>query len=196
MKNKRKIISVLFFISLIIAILIGIYTYAKSYKKTDLGKGYANIARWSFTSKSTEAKISLSEGKIYPGTHGNFEIDVDATDSEVDVEYTISVTNEKNIPTNMKFYAEIFDEKGGLIKKTNTYSSFTELANTELLLNSIPFERGNQKRKIVVNWSWDFNENDTSDVDRNDAILSYDENGNSSLDCGFNIQIIGTQAPN
>jgi len=194
MKNKRKIIGVIVMFSLISAIFIGGYTYARYYQKIDIGSSYASIARWSFGSKNTEAKISLSENKIYPGTNGNFEIEVDATDSEVDVEYTISVPDEKNIPTNMKFYAEIFDEKGGVIKKTDLYSSFTKLAESDLLLNTIPVQKGNQKRRIVVYWNWEFNEADTSDVDRNDAILSYDENGNSSLDCGFNVQIIGKQA--
>ena len=94
----------------------------------------------------------------------------------------------------MKFYAEIFDEKGGVLKKTDLYDSFTSLANSNLLSNRIPVEKGNQKRKILVYWNWEFNENDISDVDRNDAVLSYDEDGNSSLDCGFNVQIVGKQA--
>ncbi len=194
MKNKRKTIGVILMFSLIIAIFVIGYTYARYYQEIDIGSSYANIARWSFGSKNTEAKISLSEEKICPGTNGNFEIEVDATDSEVDVEYTILVTDEKNIPTNMKFYAEIFDEKGGVLKKTDLYDSFTSLANSNLLSNRIPVEKGNQKRKILVYWNWEFNENDISDVDRNDAVLSYDEDGNSSLDCGFNVQIVGKQA--
>lgn len=194
--KRRKIISVLIIFSLIMAILISILFYTTSFKKNNIYKGYASIARWSFKSQNTEAKISLSENKIYPGSEGNFVIDVDATDSEVDVDYTISVTNEKNIPHNMFFYAEIFDEKGGVIKKTNSYNSFTTLANSEFTSNTIPAIKGNQKRKIVVYWKWKYDANDVSDVDRNDAILSYDENGNSSLDCGFDVEIIGKQLLN
>ena len=54
--------------------------------------------------------------------------------------------------------------------------------------------KNNQKRNIIVYWNWDFNEDDTSSVDRDDATLVIDEEGNSSLDCGFNIEIIGKQA--
>ena len=194
MKNKRKTIGAIAMFVLIISIFLIGYVYVNHYQKIDIVSGQANIARWSFGSKNTEAKISLSDEKISPGSNGNFEIEVDATDSEVEVEYTILVTDEKNIPTNMKFYAEIFDEKGGVIKTTDLYDSFTSLAKSDLLSNFIPVEKGNQKRKILVYWNWEFNENDTSDVDRNDAILSYDENGNSSLDCGFSVQIVGKQA--
>ena len=163
------------------------------YSKIDAGSGRASIARWSFGSKNEEASINLSEEKIAPGSNGNFEIEVDATDSEVEVEYEILVKDERNIPHNMKFYAETIDEKGGVISKTNSYDSFTKLAS-ENLNGKIPVEKNNQKRNIVVYWNWDFNEEDTSSVDRDDATLIIDENGNSSLDCGFNIEIVGKQA--
>lgn len=193
MKNKRKLIGVIFFISLIAVIFIAGYTFARYYSKIDAGSGYASIARWSFGSKNEEASISLSKDKIAPGSNGNFEIEVDATDSEVEVEYEVLVKDEKNIPHNMKFYAETIDEKGGVISKTNNYDSFTELA-AENLNGTIPVEKNNQKRNIIVYWNWDFNEDDTSSVDRDDATLVIDEEGNSSLDCGFNIEIIGKQA--
>lgn len=193
MKNKKRLIGVLICITLIAVIFVAGYTFARYYKTINAGNGYASIARWSFGSKNTEATINLSDEKIAPGSNGQFEIEVDATDSEVEVEYEISVTDEKNIPTNMKFYAETKNEQGGVIAKTAEYSSFTELA-TENLLGNIPVEENNQKRTIIVYWNWDFNENDTSSVDSNDATLSYDEEGKSSLDCGFNIEIIGKQA--
>lgn len=67
-----------------------------------------------------------------PGTSGNFIIDIDATGSEVEIDYKIIVLEEKNIPTNMKFYGEITDEKGGVIKKTKEYETFEELSSKEL----------------------------------------------------------------
>ena len=55
-------------------------------------------------------------------------------------------------------------------------------------------EENNQKRTIVVYWNWEFNENDTTTTDSDDATLVYDESGNSNLECGFNIEIVGRQA--
>ncbi|MBR3614615.1 MAG: hypothetical protein IKL55_05505 [Clostridia bacterium] len=193
MKNNKKLIGVLLLITLILVIFLAGYTFARYYKSINAGGGTANIARWSFGSKNEKAIINLSEEKIAPGSNGQFEIEVDATNSEVDVDYEILVSEEKNIPTNMKFYAETKDEKGVVLSTTEKNSSFTELA-TNNLKGTIPVEANNQKRSIVVYWEWEFNENDTTTIDSEDATLKYDENGNSNLECGFNIEIVGRQA--
>ena len=193
MKNKRKIISGLVLTLLIFVIFLASFTFARYYKLIHAGDGIANIARWSFGTKNKDTIINLSKEKIAPGSNGKFEIELDATDSDVDVEYEVLVSDEKNIPTNMKFHAETKDEKETIISKTNESNSFTQLAETNLK-GIIPVEENNQKRIITVYWNWDFNEDDTSLVDSNDATLTYDKEGNSSLDCGFNIEIIGKQA--
>lgn len=193
MKNKKKIIGVLLLTTLILVIFSAGYTFARYYKAINAGGGTASIARWSFGSKNMETVINLSDKKIAPGSNGQFEIEVDATNSEVDVEYEILVSEEKNIPTNMKFYTITKDEKGAVIATTQKNSSFTELAANNLK-GVIPVEPNNQKRTIVVHWDWEFNESDTSLIDSEDATLKHDENGNSNLECGFDIKIIGRQA--
>lgn len=193
MKNKKAVIRAVIIIALITLVSLAGYTFARYYQSINVGGGKATIARWSFGSANVSKDIVLSEEKIAPGSNGTFEIEVDATNSEVPVEYEILVSDEKNIPTNMKFYAEIQNEDGSTIKTTETKDSFTELATSEFK-GLIPVETGNQKRKINVHWSWEFNDEDTTATDANDATLAYDENNVSSLDCGFNIQIIGRQA--
>lgn len=184
MKNKKRIIGVLIAIALIAMVFLAGYTFARYYKAIDVGRASSNIARWSFNSKNENVPINLSEGKIAPGSKGQFEIEVDATDSEVSVDYEIQVENENNIPSNMTFYAETKD-KNQTIATTSTKSSFTEVAKE--LNGVIGVESGNQKRTIIVHWDWPFNEEDTSSTDRLSA-----ENV-SSLNCGFDIQIIGKQ---
>lgn len=68
-----------------------------------------------------------------PGSSGEFNLQIDATGSEVDIDYQVNVLEEKNIPRNMKFYGEIINEKGGVIKKTKEYESFEELSSKELM---------------------------------------------------------------
>ena len=193
MKNKKKMGGILLLISLILVIFLAGYTFARYYKSINAGGTSASIARWSFGSKNEKTIINLSEEKIAPGSSGQFEIEVDATNSEVDVDYEILVSEEKNIPTNMKFYAQTKDEKGTIISTTEEISSFTELAANNLK-GTIPVEANNQKRSIIVYWNWEFNENDTTTIDSDDATLSVDENGKSNLECGFNIEIVGRQA--
>lgn len=191
MKNKKRVIGVLIIIALISIVFLAGYTFARYYKSINGGSAQASIARWSFGSKNTAATINLSDEKIAPGSKGQFEIEVDATDSEVEVEYEIKVDNEKNIPRNMKFYAETKDEKGNVVK-TEENNSFKQIAS-ENLKGLIPVEANNQKRTIVVYWDWPFNENDETLIDSEDATLDVNEDI-TSLDCGFDIQIIGRQA--
>ena len=193
MTNKKRVIRAVIIIALITIVSVAGYTFARYYQSINVGGGKATIARWSFGSKNMETVINLSDKKIAPGSNGQFEIEVDATNSEVDVEYEILVSEEKNIPTNMKFYTVTKDEKGAVIATTQKSSSFTELAANNLK-GVIPVEPNNQKRTIVVHWDWEFNEADTSLIDSEDATLKHDENGNSNLECGFDIKIIGCQA--
>ena len=164
MKKQKSFMGVLFLIILILAVFLVGYTFARYYKKIDAGRVSATIARWSFGSKNENAIINLSKEKIAPGTNGQFEIEVDATNSEVKVDYEILVSEEKNIPTNMKFLAEIKNQKGDVIYTTTQMDSFKTLAETHLKGN-IPVESGNQKRTIVVYWEWPFNENDKTGID-------------------------------
>ena len=57
----------------------------------------------------------------------------------------------------------------------------------------IPVEAKKQKRIVVVHWNWPFNETDETLIDSEDGTLNLN-NKSSSLECGFNIQIIGKQA--
>lgn len=189
MKNKKRVIGVLVCILLISTMFLAGYSFARYYKSIKIDTIKTSIARWNFNSKNTLANINLSNDKIAPGSNGQFEIEVDATDSEVAVEYEIKVENETNIPRNMTFYTETKDENGNAVK-TEEKNSFAEIA-AENLKGIIPVEANNQKRTIVVHWNWPFNEEDETSIDSEDATLN--ENI-VSLDCGFDIQIIGKQA--
>lgn len=191
MKNKKRVIGVLVCILLISTMFLAGYSFARYYKSIKIDTIKTSIARWNFNSKNTLANINLSNEKIAPDSSGQFEIEVDATDSEVPVEYEIKVENETNIPRNMTFYTETKDENGN-VAKTEEKNSFAEIA-AENLKGTIPVETNNQKRTIVVYWNWPFNEDDESSTDSEDATLDT-TNEIVSLDCGFDIQIIGKQA--
>lgn len=112
--------------------------------------------------------------------NGKFNIQIDASLSEIDILYEVIVVNEYNIPKDMVFVAEILDEKGGVIKKTEVYNSFLNLAS-ENLKGKIPVELNNQKREIIVYWEW---------KDDEDVIF---DNESSFSDCGFELEILGKQ---
>ena len=128
----------------------------------------------------------MSHEKIFPGSHGNFEIELDATGAETNIEYKILVLEEKNIPENFEFYAETTNSKGEIIEKTDKYKTFTDLAK-EKLFGSIEQKEGNQKRKITVYWNWKDEDIDNL-LNIKDGTLIFDENNNSSLESTLNIE--------
>jgi len=192
MRQKKKVVSVIVALILLLAIFAAGFTFARYYKKVETS-AQGTIARWSFGSKNENTTIKLSDEKLAPGKSGSFEIDVDATDSEVGVDYEVLVTKSQNIPRNMKFSATIYDKNNNEILSSSEYDTFESLATNELKGN-IPVVEGNQSRRIVVSWNWPFNENDETSTDNEDGTYSVNENGVSSLESLFNIEIIGRQA--
>ena len=198
MRRNKKIMRLVILIALILLMFLAGYTFARYYKTVNAGKATASVARWSFGAGNTASTLSLSDKKIAPGTSGNFTIEIDATNSEVGVDYGVNFLKEKNLPQNLKFKADIFD----VSKKIGDTPEVNSLEELEPLISgNIPVNKGNQKRTITVYWNWDFNENDTSSVDNDAGTLVLDGNGNpvkdsdgdTSLDCTFDIEIIGKQ---
>ena len=128
MKNKsKKIIKIALALLLVVLVQTIGTTYAK-YIAEERGVGEASVASWAFkmTKNETETKnvelvntvnkSTLKNGKIAPGTSGAFDLKIDATGSEVGMDYAINFANEKNKPQNIVF-----------IYNGNTYKSLSEI---------------------------------------------------------------------
>ena len=100
-KNK-KIIKILCAVLLLMSFLMTGYTYAK-YVTQEKGNGSADIATWSFRIEKdenedvktirladTSNKETLLNGKIAPGTSGQFYLKINAVGSEVAVDYKVT----------------------------------------------------------------------------------------------------------
>ena len=115
--NKSFKLLVLFLISVILCISsFGIATWAR-YRSVVGNNIVAQIAKWSFKVNGEEeqfADINLADTisfehventTIAPGTYGSFDLEIDASGSEVSLDYYIDI-NIAQKPTNMKFYAD------------------------------------------------------------------------------------------
>ncbi len=122
-KSKSSVGSTLLIIFLIAVIMvtssIGLYAWAK-YTSSISGNATAQVAKWSFklvdgvTETSdviefaftrTDGYEHVAEGRLAPGTFGEFEIGIDARGTETILEYVIDVELE-NKPTYLKFYKD------------------------------------------------------------------------------------------
>ena len=103
-KKKTALLVICLLLALILSFMIG-KTFSK-YISEVKGTGTAEIANWVFKVNGKEDAIqnvnllstynneTLINNKVAPGTSGSFNIVVDATGSEVGVDYVIQFLNE------------------------------------------------------------------------------------------------------
>lgn len=197
MTKRKRALGILLTIALVLLVFATGYTFAKYYTEIK-GGGIGSIAKWSFVANNsndtmqkislvdTANKVSLVEGKIAPGTSGDFDIVIDATGSEVGVDYEVRVAEETNMPTNLLYKIVVDGET------SESYTSLKELAEKELKGN-IDTVNGETTKTIKVIWEWPYETKDVlGNVIGDEADLA---NGTSSnLNYEFVLQIIGTQS--
>ena len=161
MKKSKKIIFVVVAIIAILVSFLGGQAYAKYMSKVT-GNGTAEIASWKFKVNENEEKMqtislsstvnnfTLANKKVAPGTSGSFQINIDSTDADVGVMYTINFENESQKPTNLKF------EYLG-----DTYESLSHLRN--VILGTIFADAQEKTKTITVGWKWDYETGSTKE---------------------------------
>lgn len=188
-KNSKKIIVGVALAVIGASAFLGV-TNSK-YTNTITGKGETQIAKWDFVvNESTEefATIKLADtydqstlinGKIAPGTSGSFDLVIDASESEVGVQYVVDFENETNKPDNLKF--------------TYKDKTFDEIEDYEdVFTGVIDADDTNKTRVLTVEWQWPYEtENQDKTVAENDKIDT--NNGLNALDYSFDVIVTGTQ---
>ena len=166
------------------------YAYAK-YKTTLKGNGTATVAKWSFKVNGQTQTIpdidlattmkennNVVEGKLAPGTEGSFDLNLDATGSEVAIDYNIKlIVTEK--PTNLRFYTD---------------SSYTkEIASTDGVMNVsgvMSLEEIKTIQTKTIYWKWAYQTGTaTNDIVANDKIDTAD----SKKSVTMTITVTGTK---
>lgn len=152
-KNKKALIISIIVIISVISFFIG--TLFNKYNASIKGEGMAEIAVWSFKVNAQKEQIqsidlastidneTILDSKIAPGTSGSFDIIIDATDTQVGIQYNINSIEETNKPHNLKF---IYEEK--------EYNSLNELQ--EKLCGTIYPNDINKVITLKILWKWDY----------------------------------------
>lgn len=189
-KNKKiMIISIL--LVTILACSLGGYTYAK-YKTAIKGGGQVDVAKWAFKVNESSEQIEtirleqtvdqslVANGKIAPGTEGEFTFVIDGTGAEVGIDYEIRFSNEKNKPTNLVFMYENYK-----------VTSLTDFANA--IQGNIPADAEQKTKEITIQWIWEYESGEGNEVTGNDQIDT--QEGIANLDYTFDVVVTGTQTP-
>ena len=99
----------------------------------------------------------LTNGKIAPGTGGEFTINIDGTGTEVGIDYDVKFNNEQNKPTNI-----VFTYNG------QKYNSLTSMADA--IKGTINANESNKKVKITIGWEWKYETGTSNQIRTNDEI--------------------------
>lgn len=187
---KKKAVIIIAILVAIILSFVGGQTYSK-YVTEVRGDGTAQIATWDFKVNGQKEEVqtislgstydssTLVNGKIAPGTEGNFQIKVDATGSDVGIDYKIKFADETTKPTNLKFYYQEVE-----------YDSVLELGDA--LSGTINADDENKSKTFDIKWKWNYETgSNPTEVASNDKIDT--QNAQEITNYEFNVIVSGTQ---
>lgn len=202
MDKKQKTLCVSILIVLLLIVFLAGFTFAKYYTTYD-GEGSLQTAKWSFkvngwsTSETNpislldtvdhDGKVNLENGKMAPGFSGKAELDLDASESEVDVEYRVEATEEGNKPSNLFFQAKI----DGV--STISYATLSELAEKELK-GTILKADASRVKKIEIYAIWPYETGNTAEEILQNDKEDTDDGTNKVYNYTFALKVVGTQA--
>ena len=189
-KWMKRIGAAAFALTVVSSCIVG-GTLAK-YTTTVSGTGSAVVAKWAPTFKtgtnisgggtfqdSVDVKLTdttlngkVVSGRIAPGTDGSFSVQVSRGATEVEFKYSVSISDLKNRPANLKFYAE-----DGITELTETSagSGIYELSSDDTMGLT------DGAKTLTVCWKWPYQGDPTeasSEAESRDAADS--EAGNKA----------------
>ena len=156
-KDKKQLfVIILLLVVLVTASCLGMYAWAR-YQTITNGSAQGQVAKWSFKVNGEETKFAtinlaetlnfqnVAEGRIAPGTNGAFDLVIDASGTEVSLDYFITIDASER-PTNMKFY------KDSAKQQPLTINSDEKLVfDGEILLENI-----NTPVTKTIYWDWPY----------------------------------------
>ena len=193
MSKKKKVFIVAIILLIVILSFVGGNVYAK-YLSQVIGQGSAEIAKWDFKVNGQTDNIQtinlasaynnefISQNKLAPGTDGSFDIVIDATGTEVGLDYEVIFENEENKPSNFKYVYNGIE-----------YNSISELSNK--IKGKINANDVEKTKTITINWKWDYETGRTQEeINKNNLLDTND--GKNLQNFRFNIKVISTQSKN
>lgn len=185
LKRRKRIVLLVIAIIAILVSFIGGQSYAK-YMSKITGQGTADIASWKFKVNEKEEQIqtiylkskvnneTLTSNKIAPGTEGDFQIKIDATGSEVGINYSIRFENESQKPTNLKF---TYDGK--------VYNSLSDLQHD--LIGVINSNDEEKVKILTITWEWKY---ETGNTDQEKAVNDIIDTQEAKIISNYSFDVI------
>ena len=186
MMNKKSLMIIV--LLLLVGLTCGYVasTYAK-YTSTITGSGTATVAKWAFSTDNATQNITIAlnptvdattlvNDRIAPGTSGSFNIALVNTNSEVGVDFTITLDSITDKPANLKFY------------KDSSYN--TELTPGTTTITGQLVAEDSTGVTVPIYWRWEY---ETNPASTNDPIDTSAGIAADTLTIGVTITGVQTQ---
>lgn len=197
MNNKYKNYIIIFLIFIILVASLAIYiTYAK-YITSISSDTEMGIARWNIkvnnTSITNGSSLSNIITPVFPGTsniapnviaptaEGYFDINLDATDTDVSLRYTISTSNNENTSVT-DLIVSGYSIDGG------TRVDVTPANNPISIQNTIAYDAQDKDIDIRIYVKWNDDELQGAEMDNaDDTVVTTDDNNKAIMNVDFHI---------
>ena len=190
-KKNNKIPSRVLLICIVLIVSISLtFVYAR-YTSTVKGNVSADVAKWSFKLNGQTQTIddiilaetrnknnSVAEGELAPGTDGRFDLELDATGSEVAIKYVITLQITEK-PENLKFY---FD--------SDYTQEISNVDGTMEITGNIPLTEVGTPIVKSIYWEWPY-QSGTSTQEQNSSDLT--DTADSKKTTTMKITVTGIQ---
>lgn len=166
--NKNKFMVLLILFVIVICISVSYYSYAMYFTKNN-GEADGKIARWYITLNGEdinskrenaieiiqEKNPNIADGVIAPTSLAYFDLDIDATATDVDLEYTIEVSSPENSVIRDFSIYKMVDK----IDNSEIYADSAKITGTMSLKNADGTQNTDKtiSKKIYIEWSDDDN---------------------------------------
>lgn len=196
MNKKVKVALILIAIILIATLAISV-AYSRYFTEVK-GTGTATVAKWSFEATSngtditstpvdlaqtrTDTNTNVKTGTIAPGTEGEFNVEVDATGTEVALDYEIKfgAPTGGTLPANLKFY------------KDDAHTQEVSDLTTQGMTGTIDKDDANKTKTVTLYWKWDY-QTGTDDTTKAANDVQDTTDGQATTSAQFDIIITGKQ---
>lgn len=195
--NGKTALIVFLLLVTIVAVILATYAWAK-YTETFDGEATAQVAKWNVTATPGTEMFSKTfehvvDKKMAPGTDGSISASLNINDTEVDVDYTITLVSvtpvgEGVIPENLVLKAA----DGTVIYKNKAIVSST---NGVIATGRIEQGSANTSVEKTLNWEWPYETAATAEktVDQNNAQDTEDGKKAGSFKVTYRIDAVQVQ---
>ena len=198
---------VLLLVVTVVSLVLATYAWAKYTTAITPQTASAQVAKWDVRvtpngDNFVKTYTYVAPTRIAPGTSGKYDLNIASTNTEVAFDYTITMTNIKNKPTNLVFYTSYNQSTGEYsnpitLTETGTdtgiYNGSSSVFTGHVDVDSTS-HKATTNTTVTIYWNWPY---ETPAVDGGNTVAQNDaldtQDGENAELMSFDVTLTATQ---